>query len=196
MMRPLFRLRSGVELILASESPRRRELLSSLGIPFRSCSPRAVEVAPEQGEEPSVYARRMARLKGVSLADADGIVIAADTVVSLDGTIFGKPKDEADAVAMLERLNGRRHEVCTAVYIRLPEAVIFHEITNVVFGRFSRDLLTRYVESGEPLDKAGAYAIQGRGAALVERIAGSHSNVIGLPLEQLVRELLRAEILL
>lgn len=196
MMKPLFRLRSGAGLILASESPRRRKLLSSLGIPFQSCSPGAVEVAPEQGEEPAVYARRMATLKGLSLANADGIVIAADTVVSLDGIIFGKPKDEADAIAMLERLNGRRHEVCTAVYIRLPKAVIFHEITDVLFGRFSMDLLTRYVESGEPLDKAGAYAIQGRGTVLVERIAGSHSNVIGLPLEQLVRELLRAGILL
>lgn len=192
---PLFQLRPDACLALASTSPRRQELLAALGIPFHVRLSSATEELPCPGESPAAYARRMAELKGKGTQGGDCIVIAADTVVSLDGNIFGKPGCEDAALAMLERLNGRTHEVCTAVYLGLPVPLLFHEVTRVKFGSFSQENLRRYAKCGEPLDKAGAYAIQGRGAFLAVSINGSHSNVIGLPMEQLVRELLRAGII-
>jgi septum formation protein len=174
-------------LLLASRSPRRAELLRTLGVAFRVIDVE-VDETTRVGEAPVDYVRRLARDKaraGQAVAGGASLpVLAADTTVVLDGAILGKPLDDADARAMLARLAGRTHEVLTGVAVIdargwLDDAVV---ATRVSFRALSPAEIAAYVASGEPADKAGAYGIQGLGGALVERIDGSYSNVVGLPL--------------
>lgn len=179
-------------LILASGSPRRRELLSKMGYCFETCSPDVDEnVAGHAADIVHTLAVRKARAaaKGYS----DGVLIASDTLVSLEGRPLGKPQDEADARRMLRALSGREHEVFTGVCVldvacgRMEARTVR---TGVVFRSLSEDEIDRYVASGEPMDKAGAYAIQGGAGAFVERLDGSFENVVGFPVET-VGELLK-----
>ena len=179
-----------MRLILASGSPRRAEILQSVGIPFTVLSS-AVDETPIPGESAQEMVRRLAAAKAELVAQravGPAIVIAADTVVTLDNTIFGKPRTTDDARQMLEKMAGRMHSVITGVaLIRLPdvERREFHEITHVQFGPLDEEEITRYLASGEPFDKAGAYAIQGRAGRYITRIEGCYYNVVGLPLARL-----------
>ncbi|MCG5500644.1 Maf family protein [Ectothiorhodospira lacustris] len=172
-------------LILASASPRRRELLDQIGVAWRA-HPVDVDETPQAGESPADFARRMAAAKawaGYESAPSPLPVLGADTVVSLDGDILGKPRDREDAMAMLGRLSGRSHTVLSAV--ALIHQGICHQAlstTRVCFRVLSPDDMSAYWASGEPTDKAGAYGIQGLGALFVAHIEGSYSGVVGLPL--------------
>jgi septum formation protein len=177
-----------MRLILASASPRRAELLRAAGIDCDS-RPADVDESLHDGESPEQYVRRVANAKacGVLARSHGRPVVAADTVVVVDGHILGKPVDAADATRMLKMLSGARHEVLTAVSIsrggpgdECPAASAV-ERTTVEFAPISETEIAEYVASGEPLDKAGAYAIQGRASRFVTRIEGSYSNVVGLP---------------
>jgi septum formation protein len=181
-------------LVLGSNSPRRRELLGSLGLEFEVCPSNAAEPAPEPGEEPEAYARRMARLKTLDVAVLypEATVLGADTIVVLPGApgqaaILGKPRDTADALRMLALLSGCGHKVVTGVCLCLQgaaEPVCLAVSTEVVMRASSPAELAAYVATREPDDKAGAYAIQGLGAFLVERVSGSYTNVVGLPVAE------------
>lgn len=181
-------------LVLASASPRRAEILSSLGIPFVV---RAVDVREEPlpGETAEAAAVRLASEKAAAAArlDPHAWVLAADTLVFLDGAILGKPRDAAEAAAMLRRLSGREHGVVTAVHLRRGEAPGrgVAEISRVRFAPLEDDEIAWYVGTGEPADKAGAYGVQGLGARFIEEIHGSFTNVMGLPARAVYR-LLRA----
>lgn len=173
-------------IVLASASPRRRDLLGGCGIAFEVFPPR-VDEAPQAGEGPVDYVRRAAREKCSEVAGrCDGaLVLAADTVVSVDGAILGKPVDRAEAIWMLRSLSGRSHDVYTAVVLtdtRGGESVSDLDATRVWFRAMGSGEIERYVDSGEGRDKAGSYAIQGRGGNFVPRISGNYSNVVGLPL--------------
>jgi septum formation protein len=179
-----------MRLILASGSPRRAEILQTVGLPCTVLSS-AVDETPIPGETAHEMVRRLAAAKAELVAQravGPAIVVAADTVVTLDSTIFGKPRTTEDARQMLEKLAGRTHSVITGVaLIRLPdvERREFHEITHVQFGPLDDEEITRYLASGEPFDKAGAYAIQGRAGRYITRIEGCYYNVVGLPLARL-----------
>jgi len=182
-------------LILASASPRRQEFLQRLGLDFR-VAPAHIDETPETGEAPEAFVRRMALTKAQHIArqHPESVVLGADTVVVLAGTIFGKPQDREEAFTILKRLQGRTHQVMTgfAVVSRQQAIeVIDAQTTQVAFDRFDDVVLRAYVDSGEPMDKAGAYGIQDRGAFLVRSITGSYSNVVGLPLNAVVQTLLR-----
>jgi len=180
-------------LVLASASPRRRELLASAGVLF-VVRPSAIDETPDAGEEPLPYVRRMAREKALAVeADESETVLAADTVVALDGRVLGKPADVGDALATLRVLSGRTHRVHTAVALRTGGRVLARvTTTRVTFRTLKEDELARYVATGEPFDKAGGYGIQGHGGALVERVVGSYTNVVGLPLAETLALLARA----
>ena len=184
-------------LYLASRSPRRAELLRQLGIEFAEFRlreadgrERDVDETPRPGETAADYVMRIARTKALVAWHRRGQrnlpprpMLAADTEVILDGTVFGKPSDDADAQRMLAALSGRTHEVVTAVYLKweqLIEGVV--STSTVTFRRLDDAEIARYCATGEPRDKAGAYAIQGRAAVFVERLEGSYSGVMGLPL--------------
>ena len=171
-------------IVLASGSPRRKQLLEMLRIPFRVVPPDVDEhVLP--GEEPGHYVTRLSRAKVEAVvARAPGeVILAADTTVVLDGAIFEKPTSPAHAVAMLSRLQGRTHEVMTAVAVaRDGEVAQALDVSRVTFRAADRATLEAYVATGEPMDKAGAYAIQGLGAPLIERVEGDFFGVMGLPL--------------
>ncbi len=171
-------------LVLASQSPRRRQLLEMLGIPV-VVRPSTVPEVRQPGEAPLAYASRLARAKATSVAGR--LVLGADTIVVLDEDILEKPTDAADAVGMLRRLQGRTHRVVTAVALHGAggtwEAM---DETAVTFRALPEELLWAYVATGEPMDKAGAYGIQGYGAALVERIEGDFFSVMGLPLRHVL----------
>jgi nucleoside triphosphate pyrophosphatase len=174
-----------VSLVLASSSPRRRELLNVLGVPFRVAEPQEVDETPVDGEQPMALVRRLAEAKARSVGGDP--VVAADTVVEIDGEILGKPLDVEDARRMLERLSGRPHLVHTAVAVRSGEHVELEVVTTSVrFTPLTPEKVEWYLATGEPFGKAGAYAIQGAGGALVEEIQGSVSNVVGLPLHTVV----------
>jgi len=181
-----------VRVILASQSPRRRELLAQIGI-THEVRPADVDESVWPGEEPVPHSERLAREKAHTLAvqHPDAIVIGSDTIVVIDGAILGKPVDAADAVAMLLRLSGREHTVYTSVAVahqgRTLSAV---EAVPVTFRPIDRALAEAYVAAGESMDKAGGYGIQGFGATLVEKISGDYFAVMGLPLGRLV-ELIR-----
>ena len=183
-----------MKLILASASPRRAEILRSAGIPFTSLSS-AVDETPLPGETAADMVRRLAAAKAelvAARAVGPAIVIAADTVVALDGAVMGKPRTSQDARNMLEKLSGRTHSVITGVaLVRLPdvERREFTEITQVHFTALSDEEIVKYLSSGEPFDKAGAYAIQGIAGRFIPRIDGCYFNVVGLPLARLCREL-------
>jgi septum formation protein len=181
-------------LVLASASPRRRQYLSELGLHF---TVRAADLdeTPRAGEGPEAFVRRLAQEKAAAVAGTAPAawVLAADTVVAVDGEILGKPKNGEEAVAMLLRLSGRWHEVWTAFCLcrQAPSHSLVRAVrTGVRFITLDRGLCLAYVRSGEPLDKAGAYGIQGKGAFLVEEIRGSYSNVVGLPLAEVLTALL------
>ena len=179
--------------ILASASPRRRELLALAGIPFEVCVPH-VEERIDPSWSAAQAARALAQQKAayVSAQFPDACVIAADTIVEIDGVLLGKPENEADAARMLRLLSGREHRVTTGVCLRLGSRErVFSCETLVRFYPLGEDEIAAYVASGEPMDKAGAYGIQGRGALLVEGITGDYFNVVGLPVAMLARELRR-----
>ena len=181
-------------LILASASPRRAEILRSLGIPFE-VRPVDIDESPLPGETAEAAAARLASEKAARAAHAqpDAWVLAADTLVFLDGAILGKPRDDDDAAAMLRRLAGREHGVVTAVSLRRGEAPArgIAEVSRVRFGPLDEAEIAWYVATGEPRDKAGAYGVQGLGARFIEEIHGSFTNVMGLPARAVYR-LLRA----
>ena len=170
-------------LILASRSPRRREILTCAGIPHLV---RAAEVDEtiRDGEGAEEYVKRVARAKAEAVeADPGDVVLGADTVVVVGSEILGKPADEADARRMLRSLAGREHIVMTGICLRHAGGVVEHaESTTVRFLPLSAEEIDAYVASGEPMDKAGAYAIQGRAARWIPRIEGCYFNVVGLPL--------------
>jgi septum formation protein len=171
-------------IVLASSSPRRRQLLEMLRVPHRVIAP-DVDESRRDGETPERYVVRLARAKARAVAEhvPGEMVLGADTTVVLDGELFGKPTDPEDAVLMLGRLQGRTHQVLTAVALarddRLEHAL---DVSRVTFRPADRTMLADYVATGEPLDKAGAYAIQGLGALLIERVEGDLFGVMGLPL--------------
>lgn len=182
-------------LYLASASPRRRELLLAMGLVF-SLRPADADEAPAPGERPDEHVVRLAAAKAAAVAGSlrregtSALVLGADTTVTLDGSILGKPEGPADALAMLRRLSGRTHEVLTAcrlVRIDSGRTAAALAVSRVTFAPWNERLARWYVETGEPMDKAGAYGIQGRGVFLAEGIEGSWSNVVGLPLESLPR---------
>jgi septum formation protein len=176
-------------LVLASRSPRRRQLLEMLGIPVVVLASEVQEI-PLPGEAPVAYSRRLARDKARAVPGE--YVLGADTIVVIDGTMLEKPTDPDDAFAMLRRLQGRRHQVITSIcLVASGEEAGATDITDVVFRPASDDELRAYVATGEPMDKAGSYGIQGYGAALVERIEGDFFSVMGLPV-RLVLDLLAA----
>lgn len=177
-------------LILASGSPRRAEILRGLGIPFEVDSrPVPEEVLP--GEEPVPHVERLARAKAdvVSRARPDALVLGGDTVVVSHGRILGKPRSAGDAVEMLMQLAGRPHEVLSGLALLREGRLVASgtSSTSVHFRPFDLQTARDYVATGEPMDKAGAYGIQGLGSVLVDRIEGDHSNVVGLPIPLLVR---------
>ncbi|CAG36440.1 Maf family protein [Desulfotalea psychrophila] len=181
-------------LILASSSPRRKAFLDQLGLEY-SVRVKSIDEFAQPEESPEAFVCRMALEKGsaVSYQHPDSWVIAADTIVCLDQKILGKPRDSEDAVAMLCRLAGRSHTVMTAFAIicekeKISEVQLVE--TSVYFSSFGEVEARAYVATGEPLDKAGSYGIQGVGALFVRKIAGSYSNVVGLPLAELVERLL------
>ncbi|QAZ66855.1 Maf family protein [Solidesulfovibrio carbinolicus] len=180
-------------LILASASPRRRELLALAGVPFDIVVSPAQEPDPDVNEHPAAYAARMARLKAAAVAQMHptAVVLGADSVVAVGETILGKPADAADALRMLRLLSGRSHQVVTGCALFAPgrEPVIFTVATEVTMGVVAEDRLAAYVATGEPMDKAGSYAIQGGAAAFVTAICGSYTNVVGLPLAEVVAAL-------
>jgi len=171
-------------LILASASPRRAELLTAAGFTFTQVAAEIDETA-ESGEAAPAYVLRVARAKACALADGhpDAVVLGADTVVVLDGTLLGKPRDRAEAASMLGRLQGRAHEVLTGVAIVRGELSASALASTIVeFGPMDPAEIAAYVATGEPMDKAGAYAVQGLASRHVTRIDGSYSNVVGLPI--------------
>jgi len=180
-------------LVLASASPRRRELLDTLGLGFDVC-PSAADEAPLEGEAPAPMARRLARDKAVEVAgrgeiEVSAFVLGADTVVVVDGEVLGKPRDDAEAREMLRRLGGRWHEVVTGVALARQGRGALEDLsvtTRVHFRPLDEGRIDRYVATGEGRDKAGAYAVQGIGGGLVDRIEGSYSNVVGLPAAETV----------
>jgi septum formation protein len=176
---------SPVRVVLASRSPRRAELLGLLGVEFTVVAA-DVDETPLAGERPRAYVERVARNKAAAVALDDCVVLSADTSVCVDGAIFGKPRDRADACRMLRTLSGRWHEVHTAVALRVPTGAVTGLVvsTRVEFVPLDDALIDAYWATGEPADKAGAYGIQGLGGALVGRIEGSYSAVVGLPLAE------------
>jgi septum formation protein len=171
-------------IVLASASPRRRDLLGLVGVPFR-VSPADVDERPRPSESAQALAARLARSKALAVPAEDGeLVLAADTVVVLDGAVFGKPAGADEAVAMLRRLRGRQHEVYTAIALRDARGRLVERGTSstVWLQPLNDDEIAAYVASGDPLDKAGAYAVQSCAFRLVERLSGCYANVVGLPL--------------
>jgi len=177
-------------LILASASPRRRELLSAAGIDYRVQVPHVDEMRLS-GEEPEQYVQRLAREKASAInCGQDDIVLGADTIVCLQKEVFGKPSDSADAVRMLRRLRGRGHWVLTGVCLRSRRREIVDVAgTEVFFDELTDHEIIDYVETGEPLGKAGAYAIQGLASKFVREIRGCYQNVVGLPVSRVYRHL-------
>lgn len=179
---------SGPRVILASASPRRRELLGLIGVPHE-VRPADVDESIHPDEAPAVYAERVARAKVAAVDPGDGaFVIAADTIVVIDDEVLGKPRDATDAARMLRLLSGRTHTVYTAVAVRRGTRVVSAvEHVAVTFRPLPDDRIASYIATGEPMDKAGAYGIQGFGATIVERIDGDYFAVMGLALGALVR---------
>ncbi len=184
-----------MRLILASASPRRRDLLRNAGFDFEVRPGQIVEEI-QPGELPEDFARRAAREKAMQIAALSPrgrLILGADTVVVIGGQTLGKPSDPQDAARMLRLLSGRTHQVHTGVcLVRAPDGIeaLRHETTLVTFRELDEEEIRQYVESGEPSDKAGAYAIQGLASKFVTRISGCHSNVVGLPIA-LVYEILK-----
>lgn len=181
------------EIILASASPRRRELLGNMGLTFTVKVSKADEDGVDTQVPPEIYVQELALLKASAVAktvidNKNAIIISADTIVVNDGKILGKPKDEGDAKEMLASLSGKTHSVYTGFCVmRLSDAftVCKNVRTDVVFKNLTEEKIKRYIDTGEPMDKAGSYGIQGLGAMLVDRIEGDYFNVVGLPVSEL-----------
>lgn len=174
-----------MQIILASQSPRRRELLTQMGLPF---TVRVADIDEQLQRDlpPAELVARISAEKAAAVAaevnDPDALIIAADTVVTVDGTVLGKPRDEADAKRMLSLLSGRAHRVFTGFTLQQGTRVVSHsEETEVHFRPLSDEEISAYIATGEPMDKAGAYGIQGRGSLLVRSLSGDYFNVMGLP---------------
>jgi septum formation protein len=181
------------DLILASSSPRRQSLLKSAGISFTT-RPAQVDESMLPGEAPTAYVRRIATTKAQVGAPGD-VVIAADTVVELNGAVLGKPADAAEAAAFLGRLSGHCHRVYTCVVLRNNDSITTMIVSSLVqFRILSGTDIAAYVATGDPFDKAGAYGIQGAGMGLVQSVQGSYTNVIGLPLAETLALLQQAGI--
>ncbi len=179
------------EIILASSSARRHALLESMGVPFRKEEPYAEEIKLNSPQE-TVMQNALLKAKAVQKRNPGSIILSADTVVSIDGNVIGKPTDEDDAVNMLKSLCGRWHNVYTGVCLISETGETFNELcsTSVHMVSLSEEEIKAYVSTGEPMDKAGSYALQGIGGMFVSEIQGSYSNVIGLP-TSLVRDMLK-----
>ena len=181
-------------LYLASQSPRRTELLTQVGIDHTVVSSSYEE--PNEGHDSPiemVKAQALGKARCAVGIPEGGIVLGVDTIVVLDNEVLGKPQDEADARQMLERLSGRSHSVVTGVALLIKgDEVVFHNETKVYFKELAPFEIESYIASGEPMDKAGAYGIQGKGALWVEKIEGSYTNVVGLPVEHVYDELCKA----
>ena len=182
-----------MNIILASGSPRRRELLERMGIEEFDIITSDVDETLDDDLPPAEQVERLSRRKADAVATEvtpDDLVIAADTVVALDGTVLGKPVDEEDAFRMLSALSGVRHHVYTGVTVRMGDRVLTrHEVTSVDFRALELDEVEQYIATGECMDKAGAYGIQGYGCLLVEGIVGDYYNVMGLPVALLAQML-------
>ena len=184
-----------MKLLLASNSPRRIELLRNAGFDFDVVPSGVEEGSPAEGELPENYARRLARAKALSVAvrsPSGSLVLGADTIVTISGLVLGKPASPSDATRMLRLLSGQTHEVTTAIcVVRAPEQVeaLKHESTSVTFRDLSKDEIRAYVASHEPFDKAGAYAIQGLASRFITHISGCYFNVVGLPVALLYETL-------
>lgn len=174
-------------VVLASASPRRRDLLTLVGIPHE-VRPADVDESLRPGETPVAYVERLAREKALALGDADAVAIGSDTTVVVDGEVLAKPESPEDAARMLRRLSGRAHVVLTGVAVawrgRVESGV---EEVGVTFRALSDDDIAAYIATGEPMDKAGSYGIQGYGATIVTRVDGDYFAVMGLALNRLVR---------
>jgi septum formation protein len=180
-------------VILASASPRRRELLTLVGI-AHEVMPADIDESLLAGETPPAHAERLARTKAHTIAarEPGAVVIAADTIVVVDGDVLGKPRDPAEARTMLARLSGRTHTVLTAIAVaRAAQTESAVEAVEVTFRTVSDQDIRAYIATGEPMDKAGAYGIQGFGATIVERVDGDYFSVMGLGLRRLVDLLAR-----
>jgi septum formation protein len=197
-----------MRLVLASASPRRAELLRGLGVPF-SIRPADIDESPQPGEPAESYVARLARAKALNVWSEGEVVLAADTTVVAAERILGKPADREEGRAMLRALAGRPHSVLTGYALAFadptvqPHCLVGVERTEVTMGEMSEEEIRWYVETGEGVDKAGGYAIQGRASLFVERVEGSYSNVVGLPIaaiyalarEQGLEHLLRRSVL-
>ncbi len=181
-------------LILASASPRRAALLSQIGLTFEVYPSNIQEPVPPNDVSPEVVTQQLASLKAQDVAKryTEGIVIGADTLVSFESELLGKPQNDKHGLQMLTKLSNKCHSVVTGVsLINLKEnrEIKWSEVTKVYFRKISKDEIVHYINSGEARDKAGAYGIQGRGAAFVQRIEGCYFNVVGLPLASLVEHI-------
>jgi septum formation protein len=174
-------------VVLASASPRRRELLRLIGVEHE-VRPADIDESMRPGEMPREHTERLAREKAAAIHVGDDVTIGSDTIVVVDGDVLGKPRDRSDAARMLRRLSGRSHVVLTAVAVRWRDAQASAvEEAAVTFRPLSADEIEQYIDTGEPMDKAGSYGIQGFGATIVERVDGDYFAVMGLPLNRLVR---------
>lgn len=174
-------------VVLASASPRRRDLLTLIGVPH---DVRAADIDEtcRLGEKPRAHAERLAREKAAAIDAPDAVTIGSDTIVVVDGEVLGKPRDRAQAAEMLRRLSGRAHVVMTGVAVRWKGRVASDvEEVGVTFRELSDHDIDRYIETGEPMDKAGAYGIQGFGATIVDRVDGDYFAVMGLPVNRMVK---------
>ncbi|MFA7637190.1 MAG: Maf family protein [Monoglobales bacterium] len=179
------------EIILASASPRRKEILQNLGVKFRIVTSDAEEIT-DDGLPPNLIVQQLAMLKGTDVAKKvkNVLVISADTIVWDDGEVLGKPENIENAKEMLKKLSGKTHEVYTGVCVtdsKSGKSISDFEVTKVKFRNLSKEEIDRYVNTYEPMDKAGAYGIQGKGCLLVESIKGDYLNVVGLPAVKLAK---------
>lgn len=188
-----------MKFILGSSSPRRRELLKSYGIRFTVVSPH-IDETPKEGERPIDFVKRAARdkLKAIikkKRPTRDTVILTADTIVVIGGRILQKPVNKEDAFLILKSLNNRWHRVYTAFCLFYNNRTVLRVVkSDVRFRNMSDKEIIKYIRSGEPMDKAGAYAAQGKGAAIIKEIRGSYTNVVGLPMAELIDELKRLKI--
>uniref|UniRef100_A0A1B6EAU3 Uncharacterized protein n=1 Tax=Clastoptera arizonana TaxID=38151 RepID=A0A1B6EAU3_9HEMI len=194
MLEPLRSVLNGKRIILASSSPRRAEILQNVGLKFEIIpSTYEEDLNPESFKNHGIFAETTARNKVLELSERlskdkikPDIIIGADTIVSLNGKIYGKPTNKSEAIKHLEMLNGREHTVFTGVVIKTPNKIDkFYECTQVFMAKLDRPTIQGYVDTNEPMDKAGSYGIQGYGGSIIERINGDYFNVMGLPLHRL-----------
>lgn len=182
-----------VELILASASPRRKELMEIIGLPFKIEVSEVDETMNRANQlEDEIQELAYRKAKGVAERNKDSVVIGADTIVVYEGEVLGKPRDEQDAFRMLSKLSGKTHKVLTGVcLLNQNEKHSFCSTSEVVFNQLTDDEIWRYIKTGEPMDKAGSYGIQGFGGCFVKEIRGDYYTIVGLPLSQVYRELMK-----